>query len=270
MPRKRKKARSAATVDKYEVYELSVQEPMADCEFIDQVWKELRGSRCRSIREDFCGTAINSIEWVRRHPAHTAVGVDLDPEVLAVAKRRVAKRLRPEQRHRLQLLQENVLTAATEPVDSVLAFNFSYYIFKTRAKMKRYFKAVHRGLAEGGIFLLDAYGGSDAFVEMKETRPVEDFTYIWDQNHYNPVTGDVINYIHFRFKDGSKLQRAFTYEWRLWTLPELKELLKEAGFRQVHVYWEGTDEDGEGNGEFAVTTVGEACRGWIAYLVAEA
>ena len=27
-------------------------------------------------------------------------------------------------------------------------------------------------------------------------------------------------------------------------------MLHEAGFRNVTVYWEGEDEDGEGNGEF--------------------
>ena len=65
------------------------------------------------------------------------------------------------------------------------------------------------------------------------------------------------------------MEKAFTYEWRLWTLPEIRELLEEAGFGRVTVYWEGTDEDGEGNGEFEPTTRGDADAGWIAYLVAE-
>ena len=81
-------------------------------------------------------------------------------------------------------------------------------------------------------------------------------------------TGDVINHIHFRFPDGSKIKEAFTYEWRLWTIPELRELLMEAGFKRVDVYWEGTDEDGEGDGEYSVSTCGEACEGWVSYLVA--
>ena len=69
----------------------------------------------------------------------------------------------------------------------------------------------------------------------------------------------------------SKLERAFTYDWRLWTLPEITETLLEAGFADVSVYWEGTEEKtGEGNGIFTVTTRGEACEGWIAYLVASA
>ena len=66
------------------------------------------------------------------------------------------------------------------------------------------------------------------------------------------------------------MEKAFTYEWRLWTLPEIQEVLKEAGFSKVVVYWEGSDEDSEeGNGEWEVTRCGEACEGLIAYLVAE-
>jgi hypothetical protein len=56
----------------------------------------------------------------------------------------------------------------------------------------------------------------------------------------------------------------------LWTLPELQEILKEAGFREVTVYWEGTvKRTGEGNGVFTPSTEGEACAGWIVYIVAE-
>jgi len=64
------------------------------------------------------------------------------------------------------------------------------------------------------------------------------------------------------------MPRAFSYRWRLWTLPEIRELLGEAGFRDVVVYWEGTDEETEeGNGEWEVSTRGEACPAWVAYLV---
>ena len=56
---------------------------------------------------------------------------------------------------------------------------------------------------------------------------------------------------------------------RLWTAPEIRELLIEAGFRNPTVYWEGEDEDGEGNGEFTPEEKGEADLAWIAYVVAE-
>jgi len=76
--------------------------------------------------------------------------------------------------------------------------------------------------------------------------------------------------IHFEFPDGSRMDRAFEYQWRLWTLPELQEILAEASFRRVQVYWEGTDpETEEGNGIYEPTRQGEADAGWIAYLVAQ-
>jgi len=155
-------------------------------------------------------------------------------------------------------------------VDSVLAMNFSYCIFKTRDGLRRYFKAAHRALVGDGLFLLDAYGGSDSYLEIEDDRNYDGFTYIWDQNVYNPISGHVINHIHFEFPDGTKIRKAFSYDWRLWTLPELQEILLEAGFKHVSVYWEGTDKKtGEGDGVWRVSTRGEACHAWIAYILAE-
>jgi hypothetical protein len=80
----------------------------------------------------------------------------------------------------------------------------------------------------------------------------------------------MICHIHFHFPDGSKLQNAFTYEWRLWSLPEIREVLQEAGFQTSTVYWQGTDAaTGEGDGIFSPTVVGDPDPGWIAYIVAE-
>jgi hypothetical protein len=46
------------------------------------------------------------------------------------------------------------------------------------------------------------------------------------------------------------MNKAFTYDWRLWTPAELSEGMREAGFKDVRVYWEGTGADGKGNGAF--------------------
>ena len=48
-----------------------------------------------------------------------------------------------------------------------------------------------------------------------------------------------------------------------------REVLDEAGFSKSTLYWEGEDEDGEGNGEFTPEDRGEADLAWIAYIVAE-
>jgi hypothetical protein len=260
---------TAATADRHELYEKAVQEPEAEVDLIDQVWKEQRGRRCRSVREDFCGTAAVCMEWIKRRKRNTAIGVDLDTEVLDWARSKVSERLTKEQAERLQLLEADVRTVETEPVDSVLAMNFSYYIFETREELRGYFERAREAIVDDGLMLLDAYGGSDSFTEMEEDRDLDGFTYTWDQHYYNPITGVAVNYIHFSFPDGSRMKRAYRYRWRLWTLPEIRELLIEAGFRKVVVYWEGTDEETEeGNGEWSVSNRGEACPGWVAYLVA--
>ena len=260
---------TAATADPHVLYEKSVQDPESEVELIDQVWNEQRNRQPRLIREDFCGTAVASAAWVKHREDNQAIAVDIDADVLKWGTEKNKKRLDESQRERLTVLKEDVLTVQTEKVDSVLAMNFSYFLFKTRESLGGYFRKVHASLVDDGLFLLDCYGGSDSFAELEEERDCDGFTYVWDQRVYNPITGEAINHIHFRFPDGTEMKDAFTYHWRLWTLPELRELLSEAGFRDVVVYWEGSDEEtGEGNGEFTPTVRGEACDGWIAYLVA--
>ena len=137
-------------------------------------------------------------------------------------------------------------------------------------RLRHYFETARATLADPGMLVLDAYGGADALRCETERRKVGGFTYVWDQHSYDPITGAATNFIHFRFPDGSEMKKAFEYHWRLWTLPEIRELLNEAGFKDVVVYWEGTDDETEeGNGEFTVAKTGEACPGWVAYLVAK-
>jgi hypothetical protein len=151
--------------------------------------------------------------------------------------------------------------------------NFSYWLLKHRAALKRYFKRVRRTLKDDGVFFLDAYGGYDSYRVITEERAIEydggDFTYIWEQEEYDPITGRLVCHIHFAFPDGSRLERAFTYDWRLWSLPEIRELLDEAGFKRVMCYWQGWDQDGNPDGIFTPVEEGEPDAGWIAYLTAE-
>ncbi len=259
---------SARTADPHHLYELAVQEPTAECDFIDATFRRRHGRLPSTLCEDFCATHAVCREWVRRRRANRAHGYDLDAYVLDWGRARQQATLTPEQRGRITLARRDVLTARRQPVDVTVAMNFSFSVFKTRAMLLRYFKAALRGLKRGGMFACDTYGGSGSFTEQEEDRPLRGFTYVWDQARYNPITGEVLNHIHFRFKDGTELRKAFTYDWRLWSLPELQELLVEAGFRDPEVHWEGTARDGTGNGVFTPSRNGEACEGWIAYITA--
>ena len=269
--RRRARARGslASRADKYALYELSVQDVETEIDFVDHTYRSLRGRRPRRLREDFCGTAGAACEFARRRNTNRAVGVDLDPEPLAWGREHNVARLGPAA-DRIELLQADVRRVKCDPVDVVLAMNFSYWIFETRKSMRDYFRRVRRGLEADGLFLLDAYGGHESFRVMRERTKHEDFTYTWDQADYDPVSGHMQCHIHFSFPDGSRLKRAFSYEWRLWTLPEILELLDEAGFSRRTVYWQGTDEEtGQGNGEFSPAERGDPDPAWIAYIVAE-
>jgi len=262
----------AQRADRHELYQLSVQNVESEIDFVLKTFRGLRKRKPQVLREDFCGTANTSCEWARRRNSHRAIGVDIDPDPLAWGRERNLAELPEEARGRVQLVQGDVLEVETEPADCLLAMNFSYWLFMEREKMIRYFRKVRESLVEDGIFFLDAYGGYDAFREYQERRKVDghDFTYVWDQHDYDPISGRMRCYIHFVFPDGSKLEEAFSYTWRLWTLPELREMLEEAGFSRTTIYWEGTDEEtGEGDGEFSPAARGDADAGWIAYIVAE-
>ena len=63
------------------------------------------------------------------------------------------------------------------------------------------------------------------------------------------------------------MMEAFHYHWRLWTIPEVRDALKEAGFDFTCVYWE-TEHKGKGTGEFIRTETGDNAYSWIAYVMA--
>lgn len=258
----------AETADINLLYEQSVQCVEAEIDFVDETFEKLRQRKAAVMREDFCGTANTSCEWIRRRSSNKAIGVDIDPQVLVWADDKRISKLTGQQRARITLINDNVITATTDKVDMVLAMNFSYWIFKKRLDMIRYFRAVYDNLINDGIFFMDAFGGYEAYQELEEHTEYDDFTYIWDQHSYDPVTGDSVCRIHFKFKDNSRINNAFSYQWRLWSLPEITEMLTEAGFNAT-VYWEGDDQDGGGNGIYTPAKKGTADAGWIAYIVAE-
>ena len=262
-------ATMAATADKHELYEEAVQNVEEEVRFFKTTFKDIVGRDARVFREDFCGTASASCEWARQGSDYRAIGVDLCADTLQWGRDKRLSKLTSEEQSRVTLIEGDVLNSRAEAADILGASNFSYWCFHTRADLLAYFKAAFANIKDDGLFFLDIYGGSEAFEELKEKTKHDHFTYVWHQKNYYPVTAEYICQIHFHFPDKSKMKKAFTYHWRLWTMPEVRELLVEAGFAKSIVYWEGTDEDGGGNGVFEPEERGEADAGWIAYIIAQ-
>jgi len=268
--RQPRKPKQSELADRHQLYELSVQNAETEVDFVIRTFRSLRRRSPRLLREDFCGTGLVARDWVARSRLNQAIAVDLDPEVLAWGRAAATRLLKPAAAGRISWRQQDVLRADPAGVDCVLAMNFSYWLFKQRRQLAAYFRRVRRSLAADGIFFLDTYGGYDSHREIEETREIDalgGFTYRWEQESFNPIDHHLICHIHFDFADGSSLPHAFSYDWRLWTLPELRDLLDECGF-ETHVYWQGWDENGEADGNFQPARRADADAGWICYIAA--
>ena len=112
------------------------------------------------------------------------------------------------------------------------------------------------------------HGGPTSFAEGCDERRLGGFTYVWDQGPVDAISHRTTRRIHFEFPDGSSKRNVFRYDWRVWTLPETKEALLEAGFRKVEVLWELYDKDGEGSGIFRKVEKAKNDDSWVAYLLA--
>lgn len=262
--------------DRHLLYQQAVQDVATEIDFITETWAELRRRPAVLLREDFCGTANTACEWIRRDERHFAMGIDLDESVLEWGRQNNLSMLNDKQRERIELIHEDVMQTRPGLSDIILAMNFSYYLFLERDDLREYFANVLDGLVSDGILFLDAYGGFEAPMVLQERRDCVDddgneFVYIWDQAAFNPINSCMTCNIHFEFPDKSSIENAFSYHWRLWTLPEIREILLEAGFSKVEIYWEGTDEEkNEGNGIYLPSKQGDADAGWVCYVVAEA
>lgn len=223
-------------MDKYELYLKAVQDPEGIVDFIENECRKKYRLKPKTFGEDFCGTFALSCAWVSRDNKKKAVAVDLSQEPIQYGMRHYASELSEDERKRLTVLQSDVRHPKLPKVDVICAFNFSYFVFKQRADLLAYFKNCKKRLGAQGVLFLDMFGGSEIMHRNCDEIKFGKYIYYWDQMGFDPLTHEAKFYIHFK-KQGTKkrLERAFRYDWRVWTIPEVRDLLTEAGFRKILV-----------------------------------
>jgi len=262
MSKRRRKpaaALNARNADPHALYEQAVQQPQIVIGLIEEMFEQVREREPVTLREDFCGTANLSSMWVRSDPERAAVSIDNDAAVLEWAEQHNRRPLL-DAAGRLRLLRRDVLDASHK-ADVVVSLNFSHFIYKTRDDLLRYLRHARRCTKPGGVFLCDAFGGPASINPCLDRRRFSEFDYLWEQRRYDPLTNEIDCRIHFTFRNGTRLNDAFIYDWRMWTLPELREALLEVGFNDVGIYFES--EEG-----FVADVDAVDCDAWVAYLVA--
>lgn len=239
-----------ADLSRHDLYELCVQSTSHLVPFL----RAVHGQHPTVLGEDFAGTAALSHHWADTVPDGQAIAVDLDADALAFRAdhSRITK-------HTADVM------AATEPADVIFVGNFSIGYWHTRADLIAYLAHARARLKPGGIFICDTYGGTTAYtigdVHRDHWIPNDPrypghagkrIRYTWEQRNADPITGMVTDALHFRVEKGGMIEQevfdAFTYEWRLWSLPELRDAMIEAGFSATEVYAKTADAiDDEGN-----------------------
>ena len=253
--------------DKYFYYKKSVQSPKEDIQFFKRVYIHHFKKSARIFREDFCGTFYVGYHWVKSHSQNQAIVIDSDKQPIEYGKKHHFMKLNASQQSRLTIINKNVMDKNLPQAEIITVSNFSYFVLKQRALILKYFKNIKKSLFKQGLFIIDALGGPDCEAPYEEKVEHDGFDYYWDQDSFDPINNSAQFYIHFKRKGEKKQKRVFSYDWRMWSLPELRDILQEAGFSKVDVYWEQSDKKGEGTGVFKKAKKGEVCDTWIAYLV---
>ena len=267
------KKKMADTADKFRCYQKSVQSPEHEVEFFERAYKDAFRKKAYVLREDFCGTFSICCEWVAGSKKRTALGVDLCPETLQWGRDNNLSKLDDEQQKRVRVLEQDVRKKNRPAADILAAQNFSFWIFKTRKEVVEYFKVARSNLQKEGIMIMDMMGGPECMTEgLTDKRRVKKgkkgFHYHWTQHSYNPINHDAEFYISFKFADGSKMKRAFVYQWRFWSIPEVREMLAKAGFSDSYVYWDvEPDEDEEC--QWVKKETAPSDPSWVSYIVAK-
>ncbi|XP_057806199.1 uncharacterized protein LOC131021124 [Salvia miltiorrhiza] len=275
---------------KFSLYQQSVQSPKGDISYLQKFFLMYVGGRAPlHLQEDFCGTALLSVEWLHGDARRTAIGLDLDVEALNWCLENNVNRIGPDVCSRISLLHGNVLQPLESklvnfspdeilqkmtleddegdsmdgttssgvqdsaeagqnanslndvqlpPRDIVCAFNYSCCCLHNRKELILYFKHALNTLSrKGGIFVMDLYGGTSSEGVLRLQRKFPNFTYVWEQAEFDIIQRKTRISLHYNLhKQQRKIRHAFSYSWRLWSLPEVKDCLEEAGFRSVH-FW---------------------------------
>lgn len=259
-------------LDKFALYLAAVQDPLSDVIRISKIYEDFFGAKALTLREDFCGTFALSCCWAQSDANRSSLGIDIDRETIDYGLKNYWCNLSSDEQSRVEVWAKNAISQS-RPVDLAVAFNFSYCLLRERSTLLEYFQRVLNSLNEKGMLIVDVFGGSESEVTEIEEREIDDhefispFLYQFERKSFNPINRESHYGIHFIYPDGTELIDAFTYHFRMWTITELRDLLLEAGFSQVLVYWEDFDEDGFGNGQFYPTESEENTLHWNAYVV---
>ena len=189
----------------------------------------------RTILELGCGTGSLTIPFALQ--GYGVWGVDISPEMIAVAERKV-EGLGCDIHFLVQDMQ--YLNLGDQVFDAVVSVCDAMNYLTDVQALKRTFESAGRHLAAGGLFLFDLNSelklkkiyGNHSFAEY-----TDDFAYFWD-NAYD-VSTDIceMELVFFiPIGDGIYQKTVEKHQQKLWLPSEIVELAEQTGFEILGCY----------------------------------
>lgn len=266
----------ASTANVYVCYEAAVQNARQEIENIYNFYMEVRPLATSGnyedfdlriplvLREDFCGTAVLCKEWLKKNVMRSAIGIDLDHNVLQYAK---ASTFDGEPPQTMRFLESDVMDVVpgedVPRADILVALNYSLGYFHTFRKLVGYMRRAREGLAPGGVLVCDMLSNGTSETNKQRHSFVRDcgsFIYHFDQTAVDPLDNTCHCHLSFEFPDGSWLRNAFSYNFRIWSMAEIRDALLEAGFSAVEAWVSPTTSEGPKRKLIKLCPLGKARR----------
>jgi hypothetical protein len=231
------------TPSKFELYQKSVQNAKKEAEFFRKVFRLIFNKVATTFREDFCGTGLLSCEWVKSNVMNSAVGLDFDQETLDWGIANNVNNLSSGS-ERIQLLNQNVLDEfdTKQKFEIICSLNYSHFLLPQRKMILKYFTNMVKNLETKGIFIMDFYGGSHIYSDHKYQHNKSSNFYEFSGKQMNIIANTSKCSLNYKVKK-NKYKPFFSFNFRIYSIIELREALEEAGLTQFKLYIKEINDD---------------------------
>ncbi|MGX4686597.1 class I SAM-dependent DNA methyltransferase [Vagococcus sp. JNUCC 83] len=201
------------------------------------------GNTSQTILELACGTGILSVELANL--GHKVTGLDLSEQMIELAKERTT-----EDDDLLSFEVGDMLNLKKRAqYDVVTCYSDSLCYMPDENAVSTVFKEVYSTLKDEGIFLFDVhsiYKIEEEFAEYSYHYQTDDFAFLWE-SYPGEVPFSVEHFLTFFVKEKGQEELFKRYdelhEERTYTIDTYKTLLTKAGFRDVMVCADFTDDE---------------------------
>lgn len=201
------------------------------------------GNESQTILELACGTGILSVELANL--GHKVTGLDLSEQMIALAKERTT-----DDDDLLSFEVGDMLNLKkTAQYDVVTCYSDSLCYMSDEDAVSTVFKEVYSTLKDEGTFLFDVhsiYKIEEEFSEYSYHYQTDDFAFLWE-SYPGEEPFSVEHFLTFfvKEKDQEELFKRYDelHEERTYTIDTYKTLLTKAGFRDVMVCADFTDDE---------------------------